>query len=148
MRFRGVISLGAMVLLAHVCVPESRNWWARQLYGNITRECLWDLWCTKLSSCWGQSHFPCTSALCCLCWIWLRVTQHLLCETQIWDHHWTTWSSWRCFCSLHVDWTRRALKVPSIPTDSMVLWLYFLSITMLIKRLLWKLVWGPVYGAC
>lgn len=134
---RGLISPGGMVLLAHVCVPESRNWWARQLYGTITREQLWDLWCTELSSCWGQGHFPCTSAQCQLCWIWLWVMQHLLCETQICGH-WKSWSSWRCFCSLQEGWTRRALKVPSNPIDSVALWLYFLFITMLIKRLFWK----------
>lgn len=71
----------------------------------------------------------------------LFVSWHLLRETQICGHCWTTWSSWRCFCSLHVGWTRRALKVPSNPIDSVVLWLYFLFITMLIKRLLWKLNW-------
>lgn len=129
---RGLISLGDMVLLAHVCIPESRNWWVRQLYGNITREQLWDLWCTELSACWGQSHFPCTSAQCQLCWIWLWVMQHLLCETQICGH-WKAWSSWRCFCSLQEGWTRRALKVPFNPIDSVTLWLYFLFITVLIK---------------
>ena len=46
-----------------------------------------------------------------------------------WTGLWATWPKERCPCSLQGHWTRWPLKVPSIPSYSVILWFnYFLII--------------------